>query len=257
MKKRFLLFVFCFIALGVSAEAVYKVKKSSPVIKPKFESVEEERLYRLRQGQVLTDGGHLKKGVWAVMDGVVEAPPEVVWRLFIYANDWRKYGLPDLIDCRAVDEGILDQVKDKKKVEAVYEALGNRVIDPVGSRLSRSKWTNHTFQYFNMPWPVSDKWYIIQNFADETRSAEGIFKTTWENRAGNVRTMKGELALEPFEADPKKTLLHYRVEVDPGSAIPRFLLKYGVKKSLPAAMRVIRRESIRLRDKPAPLLKTQ
>lgn len=256
MKKRFVFALACLL-MWAPAHAVYKAKKPAVVERPKFDSAEEERGYRLRHGEVLTDGGHLKKGVWAVMDGVVEAPPEVVWRLFIHANDWRRYGLPDLIDCRAIDEGILDQVKDKKKVEAVYEALGNRVIDPVASRLSRSKWTNHTFQYFNMPWPVSDKWYIIQNFADETRSAEGIFKTTWENRAGNVRTMKGELALEPFEGSEKRTLLHYRVEVDPGSAIPRFLLKYGVKKSLPAAMRVIRRESIRLRDRPAPLLKTQ
>lgn len=256
VKKRFV-FVLACLLLWAPAQATYKAKKPVAVESPTFESPQQERLYRLRQGEILTDGGHLKKGVWAVMDGVVEAPPEVVWRLFIYANDWKRYGLPDLIDCRAVDENVLKQVKDKKKAEDFYAALGGRVIDPVATRQSRAKWSNYTFQYYDMPWPVSDKWFIIQNSADETRSAEGAFKTTWENRAGNVRTMKGRLTIEPFEGDEKRTLLHYRVEVDPGSALPRFLLKYGVKKSLPSAMRVIRRESIRLRDKPAPLLKTQ
>ncbi|HSA58828.1 MAG TPA: hypothetical protein VLJ37_04010 [bacterium] len=212
-------------------------------------AADEETLHRLRQGEVLTDGGALKKGVWATMEGIVDAPPEVVWRLFIRANEWKGYDFPHLIDCRAVDGNVLNEARDKKKVEDVYKILGDRVIDPLEPRAVRSEWTNYTFQYFNMPWPVANRWYIIQNFADEARSREGIYKTRWESRAGNVRSVTGELLLEPFEG-PSKTRLTYRTKVDLGSPIPRFLLKYGVKKSLPAAMKVIRRESATLSQSP-------
>jgi len=259
MKKRLLLAlsVLAVLTAGTGAEALYKVKKTAEAAKPVFQNAAEEKLYRLRQGEIFTDGGYLKKGVWGTMEGVVQAPPDIVWRLFIYANDWKKYGLPDLIDCRAVNEAVLEQVKDTKKVEDFYKALGNQVIDPVEHRLSRSQWENDTFQFFNMPWPVSDKWFVIRNSADETRSAEGIYKTTWEKKAGNIRDLHGELDLEPFEGNKNATYLRYHVETDPGSAIPRFLIKWGVKRSFPAAMVVIRRESVKLKERPAPLLKIQ
>lgn len=208
-------------------------------------SSKETPLERLREGDVVTDGGPLDKGVWATMEGIVDAPPEAVWQLFIRANEWKGYKLPHLIDCRAVDETMLNGVRDRKKVEEVYDVLGNRVVDPLAPRKERSEWTNYTFQYFNMPWPVADRWYILQNFADETKSQDGIYVTHWQSHAGNVRSVKGELRLEPFEGTAK-THLTYRAEVDLGSTIPRFLLKYGVKKSLPESMKVIRRESARL-----------
>ena len=249
MKKIILFFVPWLIVLALifSAGAVQD-KKAPP---------QQDRLSRLKAGEILTDGGYLKKGVWAVMDGVVDAPPNIVWRLFIYANDWNSYRLPELIDCRAVDKTVLDKVEKSKKLETFYKALGERVIDPVENRLPHSHWQNYTFQLYNMPWPVSDRWFIIENFADETQSAHGIFKTRWESRSGNVRSMNGELVLEPLEGDRSKTLLHYRVDADPGSSIPRFMIRWAVKKSLPAAMRVIRREAVRLKNKPAPLLKIQ
>ncbi len=251
MKKKLLLVLSLFavfLAGGVWAASKVKAPEKETAEIRSQPTSDGERLERLRRGEVLTDGGYLKKGVWGEMEGVVEASPEVVWRLFIYANDWTKYGLPDLMDCRAVDEGILDQVKGTKKVQDLYKALGGRVIDPVAHRVNGSKWENYTFQMFNLPWPVSDKWYVIQNFADETREAEGIYKTTWEKRAGNLRGLNGELDLEPFDGNRKLTHLRYRVESDLG-AIPRFLVKWGVKKSLPAAMKVIRRESMRLMQK--------
>lgn len=249
MKKQLLIgisLLAVFLA-GGAAQAVYKVKKPEQVAKPVFASKEEERLYRLGQGEILTEGGYLKKGVWATMEGTVQAPPEVVWRLFIQANDWKKYRLPDLIDCRAVDQATLDQVKETKKSEDFYQALGDKVVDPVAPRRFHSKWENYTFQFYDLPWPVSDKWFVIQNFADETRSAEGVYVTTWEKRAGNVRSLRGELKLEPFQGDKSKTLLRYHIKTNPGP-IPRFMIKWGVKKSLPAAMRVIRRESLRLKS---------
>lgn len=211
----------------------------------------------LRRGDIFTDGGYLKKGVWGEMRGVVEAPPKVVWRLFIQANEWKNYKLPQMIDSRAVSEDVAQKAEALKKVEEFYALVGERTFDPLEKQVNLTSWSNHTFQYYDLPWPVSNKWIVMKNENDETQSEKGVYRSTWVKTAGNVRSLSGEFRLEPFEGDPKRTLLFYRVETDPGSGVPKFLLRWGVKKSLPAAMRVIRRESIRLARKPSPVLKTQ
>lgn len=229
-------------------------KEESPQTQPE---TQEERLDALRHGRVFTDGGYLKKGVWGEMEGVVYAPPRVVWRLFAQANEWPRYKLPQLIDCRAVSDEVAQQAVPLKKVEDYYKLVGDQVFDPLVNQKSNSMWTNHTFQYFDLPWPVSNKWIVMKNQNDETEGGKGIFRSSWAKIAGNVRTLSGEIRLSPFEGDPQKTLLFYRVETDPGSGVPKFLLKWGVKKSLPAAMHVIRREAIKLANRPSPILKTQ
>jgi hypothetical protein len=98
---------------------------------------------------------------------------------------------------------------------------------------------------------------VMRNVNDETEGERGVYRCSWEKTGGNIRTLRGEFRLEPFDGDSKRTLMFYRVETDPGSGVPRFLLKWGVKKSLPAAMRVIRREAVRLANRPSPILKTQ
>jgi hypothetical protein len=37
---------------------------------------------RLRKGEAITEGGYLEKGVWGKLEGVVDVPPVIVWRLF-------------------------------------------------------------------------------------------------------------------------------------------------------------------------------
>lgn len=234
--------------------AVYKAKKAET---PVFSSPEEEKLYRLRKGETLTDGGYLKKGVWGEMEGVIQAPPKVVWRLFLQANEWNKYRLPQLMDSRAVSEEITQKAVSLKKVEEFYKLLGDQVFDPVKDQKSGTAWTNYSFQYYDLPWPVSNKWMILKNLNDEREGSKSLYVCKWEKVAGNLKILTGEFRLEPFEGDPNKTLMFYRVETDPGSGVPKFLLKWGVKKSLPTAMKVIRRESVRLYGRPSPILKTQ
>jgi hypothetical protein len=260
MKNAFSIFLVAFASLSMAAApagAVTKVKKKSAESRPVFSSPEEERLYRLRRGEIFTDGGYLKKGVWGQMEGVVQAPPKIVWRLFIHANEWTKYKLPQLVDSRALSEEVALGAVPLKKVEDFYKLLGDRIFDATQNQKSKATWNNHTFQYYDLPWPVSNKWMVMRNTNDETEGEKGIYRCQWEKIAGNLRSLKGEFRIEPFAGDSKRTLLFYRVETDPGSGVPRFLLKWGVKKSLPAAMRVIRRESLRLANQPSPILKTQ
>ncbi|HSA60539.1 MAG TPA: hypothetical protein VLJ37_12740 [bacterium] len=251
MKKKFAYALLLFTSIPFAGQFRPSYAKAPEVLSA------EERVERLRKGETFTDGGYLKKGVWGQMEGVIQAPPKVVWRLFIQANEWSKYKLPQLVDSRALSEEIAQQSASIKKVDDFYKLLGDRIFDPTQNQRSKTSWINHTFQYYDLPWPVSNKWMVMRNVNDETEGEKGVYRCSWEKMAGNIRTLRGEFRLEPFEGDAKRTLMFYRVETDPGSGVPRFLLKWGVKKSLPAAMRVIRREAVRLANRPSPILKTQ
>lgn len=260
MKKQLALIFLIVLGLLVttfSADAVYKVKKEVVEQRPVFTSAEEERLYNLRHGEILTDGGYTKKGAWGKMEGAVQAPPQVVWRLFLQANEWRKYGLPNLGDSRAVNEEIANRSKDFKKVEEFYALLGDRVFNETEGQKVGAVWVNYTFQYYDLPWPVANKWVVLKNVNDEIHAAEGVYRSEWSKVGGNVNTLNGKVTLTPFEGDKNITYLVYSVESDPASHVPKFFIKWGVKKSMPAAMKIIRREAQRLYGRPVPLLKIQ
>ena len=94
MKKLIALMLLLFTSMPLSGQS-------------KENRAEGSRAERFRRGEIITDGGYLKKkGVWGEMQGVVNAPPKVVWRLFVHANEWPQYKLPQLLDCRAVSDEI-------------------------------------------------------------------------------------------------------------------------------------------------------
>lgn len=240
-----------------STDAAYKVKKKPVEVRPIFASAEEERRYDLKRGKVFSNGGYLRKGVWGEMEGVVQAPPHVVWMLFVEANNWKSYRLPHLADSRAISEDLANGSRDLIKADDFYALLGNRVFSATEGRRKGGTWVNYTFQYYDLPWPVANKWVVLKNVNDETHGAEGIFRCQWSKVGGSVNTMNGKMTLTPFEGDQNVTLLEYRIESDPASHVPKFLLKWGIKKSMPAAIKIIRRESEKLNVRRAPLLKIQ
>lgn len=211
--------------------------------RPRLEGVEDERIQRLREGEVLSEGGYQKKEVWGRMEGMIPAPAEIVWRLFFQANDWKRYGLPSLADSRAVSEEVVQELGSSERVEDFYRAIGDLRLDPGALRKRGSTWMSCAFQFYDLPWPMADRWMILKTSFDETDSAKGIYKAVWTKAAGNVRTVDGTLVLRPFEGDRTKTLMSYDVRSDPGSHVPKFILKWGVRKTMPAVIRVIRREA--------------
>lgn len=252
MKKTLLFLLTFTFSLSSPSEAVYKVKP-----RPVFNSAQEEHLYGLSHGEIYTNGGYVKEGVWGTMEGVIEAPSELVWKLFLRTNDWKYYRLPNLTDSRAVTEEIVERVGDNQKAKAFYEALGDQVINPVRHRNPTGVWHSYTFQYYDLPWPLADKWMVVKNKNDETKGAGGVYKVEWDSVVGNVKTMSGSMILEPFEGDKERTRMEYHVLSNPGSKVPRFLIKWGVKSTMPAAIRAIRRVSEEAYGRPPPLLKTQ
>jgi hypothetical protein len=237
MKKRlsFLFFGFFFAVLFCGAAFGWTTRKEPPV----FKTHEEERLYQLAHGEILTDGGYMTKGAWGIMEGVIQAPPAVVWNIFIHPENWVKYHFPNLVDSRPTDAKISEKISSTPNIQDFYREIGNKVIDPVKTRKDGGTWISYTFQSYDLPWPLSDRWMILKNQMDETE--RGVYRATWIRAAGNIRTMEGSLLLKPFDGNPNLTFLEYQVRSDPGSNVPKFLLRWGIKKTMPAAIQAIRR----------------
>ncbi len=207
---------------------------------PPFAATE---LQVLRQGKVLSEGGHEKRVVWARMAGVVKASPMVVWELFIDSDAWPRYGIPRLIDSRLVSRELAAAMKTEKKVDDFYASLGTQQVSLKGQRRVGGKWTHFAFQHYDVPWPVKNRWMIVDTEDDETASGEGRYLAVLRLAGGNLKEMEGEFRLSRFQGDPRRTLLEYSVRTDPGAHVPRFLVKWGVKKIMPAVIQAIRREA--------------
>lgn len=182
------------------------------------------------------------------MVAVIPAPPQLVWELFVNSNDWNQYGIPRLTDSRIVSEELA--VQDLNKVEDFYRALGDQSFLLSSFRRAGERWTHFAFQYYNIIWPVSNRWMVVKTSDDETRSAERIYKANWARAAGNVTTVDGYLLLEPFEGNSRLTRMEYGVKTDPGTHVPRFMVKWGVKKMMPAVINAIRREAAQRMSQP-------
>jgi len=196
-------------------------------------------------------------GVYGKMQGVIETSPKNVWMLFVRINDWKKYGLPNLADARIVSEEVANTVGDNPLVKNFYAVLGNRFVDPLTQRRPGQIWGNDSFQYYDIPWPVADRWMIVKHMYDETKISQGIFRSEWSKLCGNVKTMEGSFLLEPFEGVSSRTLLTYEVRSNPNSHVPKFLLRWGAKRAMPASIRAIRHEAEREFGHPIPLLQMQ
>lgn len=238
--RPFLLLLLTLVSLPL--EAVYQVKREGRPV--------EDRETQLDQGKILTEGGYLEGAVWGKMEAVIEAPPERVWRLYIRANDWTGYGIPFLIDSRAVGEAMVEEISRCRRVRDVYAVLNG--ADPLarrrpaGSAGGSGLWTNHVFQYINVKWPLKNRWVLLENRHDERRAAHAVFRSAWKDVAGDMRLNEGTILLEPFQenrtgsAGGGRTRLVYEIRAHPGSFVPKFLLKMAVKKSMPEAVQAIR-----------------
>ena len=225
----------CLLLVASSSQAVYKVKKK--------QKKGPTRIEKLEGGKIIAQADFSKRGIWAGMEAVIEAPPEIVWKLFVQANDWKKYHVHD---SRALSPEMMEQAPSADSVEDIYKIIGDQTFDPLSQRLVGKTWEAGTFQYYDLKWPLEDRWVVFTSHHDETDMKKGIYRSAWSKLGGNVRLYEGSLLLEPFEDDHHRTHLQYSVESHLGGFVPKFLVRWAVGKSIPEVIKAIRREAVRV-----------
>ncbi len=200
---------------------------------------------RLRKGEVLAEGSYVGRDVVGRMRGVIDAAPSLVWEIFIEADRWLDYRMPTLIDSRIVPEEVARKSADSKSVRDFYKVLGSQVFPVEPIRKKGGEWEHLAFQYYDVPWPVRNRWMILRTRDNETKAKRGNFRAVWSRAAGNINTIEGYFLLTPFEGNRQKTLLEYYVKTDPGAHVPRFMIRWGVELIMPEVIKAIRREATR------------
>lgn len=184
-------------------------------------------------------------GATAHMIGVINAPPEEVWELYIKTNDYKDYKIPTLRDSRTLAPLFVQQYgqgKDRSRdVNEFYQKMANLSYDPLPDRRIGAQWEAYAFQFYDIPWPAENKWLINHYKHDERRRSEAIFHTEHFLVGGNVLLLDGKVTLKPFDGDPRRTVMDYQIHVNTGYHVPRFLLVWGAKTAMPRVIRAIRR----------------
>jgi len=201
---------------------------------------------RLAAGEIIVNtkgdpGSCLIRGE---MTGVIDAPPEIVWQVITDINNF-KYFMPRTSNSMAVAAEKIPLILQKRPSRAEeVEALLGPPADPASYRIPGGKYSGYHYSHLDLPWPCSNRWYIIKGLYDETGAAQHRYHSSWTLVIGNLRENSGEWILEPFGTD--KTKATYRLNTDPGGAIPGFLVKRGTCDTMPQIIKAVREQAAKL-----------
>ncbi len=179
------------------------------------------------------------------MTGVIDASPEIVWQVIDDVNNF-KYFMPRTLNSMAVPAEKVPLILQKRpsRAEEVEALLGPIPADPASYRIPGGKYDAYQYSNLEFPWPCSNRWYILKGLYDETSAAQHRYHSSWSLVIGNLQENSGEWILTPFGTD--KTKVIYRLNTDPGGAIPGFLVKQGTYGAMPQIIKAVRERVAKL-----------
>ena len=179
------------------------------------------------------------------MTGVIDAPPEIVWQVITDVNNF-KYFMPRTLKSMAVPAEKIPLILQRRpsRAKEVEALLGPIPADPASYRIPGGKYSAYHYSNLDFPWPCSNRWYILKGLYDETSAAQHRYHSSWSLVIGNMRENSGEWILEPFGTGKTKAI--YRLNTDPGGAIPGFLVKQGTCSTMPKIIKVVRERVAKL-----------
>lgn len=160
--------------------------------------------------------------------GVIRAPIERVWTVLNESNEFENY-MPNFLASWLIDRSAQSEVEcrgDWNRGELERLLAVHRLGD----------WPGDTVLFYNvldMPFPVSDRWYLLEMWRDHESHTIG-----WNQLVGNLKMTRGSWELSPWPAG--QTLATYTTVSIPGIALPRFFLDIGLNQSLPGVIRGLR-----------------
>lgn len=115
-----------------------------------------------------------------------------------------------------------------------YKEYMNRVVQ---SRITHRAGNHYYFYYkINMPWPLSDHWFVTRNIHRLDRKRRE-YRRSWTLDRGSFAKNDGYWQVRPWRG---RTLATYSVVLQPRSAVPQFVINHVTKRSLPGAITNLR-----------------
>ncbi|MBX7148740.1 hypothetical protein K1X76_06600 [bacterium] len=187
-----------------------------------------------------------KDGVWVrtffkkeetaaltVFRAYIPYTPDKAWEVLTDTNTWKSRH-NDFKDAFTLtkSEAELVAAKNPVNVKDFYSLVGTPVHPSHLNRQKGGNWTSYVFQRFNFPWPLTDRWAVVEIRNDETNAGKGEYKYEYKTRGGNFKWLKGYWALMPHPTKKGWTEFRGEYKSDPGIDVPHFLAKSVVKSSI-------------------------
>jgi ribosome-associated toxin RatA of RatAB toxin-antitoxin module len=178
-----------------------------PTMTDNSDDIEPTTLARLGRGETLitaepVPGQAIPR---VLLRAVIDCPPKQVWPLIDRCGDYQRT-MPNI----------------KASQELSREEGRVRVRVTVG-----------------MPFPLPNLTSITESL--HTAEPGERYVRKWELVEGDYKSNSGSWTLTPFQGDPARTLLEYRVHAVPKIPVPKKLQQLAQKKALPKLVEQLRR----------------
>jgi ribosome-associated toxin RatA of RatAB toxin-antitoxin module len=170
---------------------------------------DDDRQAKLDHGEILVDAEEVpgSEVPRILMEGVIDAPPAVVWEIIQHCAEYRK---------------ILPRIAESEELSREGDVVRCRTV-------------------VETPWPMKNLSSI--NRAVHTTGG-GVWKREWKLESGDYLMNEGSWTLTPFDAAGGRTRVVYRVRTQPKSSVPHFVQGFAQKKALPDVLAAIRNASL-------------
>lgn len=189
-----------------------------------------EEWKRLEKGgivrEVRNEGG-TQSGAWSA--GLFRHPPELMWKVIcsleLYDEFMARTTVSVLLDEPTKEKVMKSGLTGADQVEKVFvgNKPGYRRQEPDG------KWTVYSYQRNQLPWPVNDRWILLEITHDER-----AMKQTWKRLAGTIKQDYGSWKLLP---DKRGTLAICDIHLDLDIPATGPFVAYAMDVSLPETYR--------------------
>jgi ribosome-associated toxin RatA of RatAB toxin-antitoxin module len=158
---------------------------------------------------------------------------EDCWKIMTDTNNYKIYS-KDYKDSRTLDKNQFESVKQKSPttIKHFYEIIGHQEFPSDQGRLKGKSWMSYTLLRFNLPWPLADRWAMMNIKNDESSSTKNEYHYEYKSMAGNFKELKGYWKLIPVPNKPGWTEFRGEYKADPGIAVPQFLAKKIFRNSM-------------------------
>jgi hypothetical protein len=169
--------------------------------------------------------------IGGIVMGVIDAPADAVWKAL---NDFNRFEtfMPRISTSFLVDQLALQELEKQASWK-------RDDLESVITRYRQEQIAADVFYFYNvldMPWPIRDRYYLLEMTRERTNR-----RLLWHLVVGNVRFAEGSWSLEVWGGDNSRTLALYASHFNPGVALPRFVLRVAVDKTLPGIIEGVRR----------------
>lgn len=205
-----------------------KENEASDNLVENFDAFYPEALSTLQSGETWAQVQFKKDDPVAYMAFRVwfNYPPEIIWQNLRDINKWKEIH-DNYRDSRTLSKKQAMLIKEKlpKHYNDVYPLIGPESFPSNHNRQKGEVWQTYAFQVLNLPFPLKDRWNVIEITNDETEFEEGKYHYQYHLIAGNFNKLKGYWKLIPVPGKPGWTEYRGEYEADAGVSVPKFLAK--------------------------------